>query len=270
MKKFSNKFGEVVITVFFVTLLVIASPFILVWLPIKTIRDYLKYKKSKYYQDTGEKYSWLCADTPHISFYNDIKSNKMPIKYYRDKNIRITGYGYFIYNDLLLLCDYDSDSLFFDKEKDEWLVYKEHDYLLLENEIDEEIKKVNEFLGEAICKKAVVFVDKDIFDKTSKKYYDKISLLPIIDGEKASSLKDFENFNNMKSVKVKEIFIKDGYVNVLLDNNENYEMIYRASKGVYWDKEYSSLFYKGIVSQDEALQVISEALENEYNIKLMF
>ena len=46
-------------------------------------------------------------------------------------------------------------------------------------------------------------------------------------------------------------------------------MIYRAAKGVYWDDELSSLFYKGIVSQEEALCFISEALENEYNIKLI-
>lgn len=190
MKKFLNNFGEVVRTFFFVTLLLIASPFILVWLPIKTIRDYLKYKKSKYYQDTGEKYSWLCADTPHISFYNDIKDARLPIKYYRDKNIRITGYGYFIYDNTLILCDYDSDLLFFDKDKDEWLVYEEHDYLLLENEIDEEIKKANEFLGENICKKALLFVDKDLLEEASQKQYERIEFLSITDGNKVAALKN--------------------------------------------------------------------------------
>lgn len=188
MKKFLNNFGKVVRTFFFVTLLLIASPFILVWLLIKTIRDYLKYKKSNYYQDTGEKYSWLCADTPHISFYNDIKDARLPIKYYRDKNIRITGYGYFIYDNTLILCDYDSDLLFFDKDKDEWLIYEEHDYLLLENEIDEEIKKANEFLGENICKKVLLFVDKDLLEEASQKQYEKIEFLSITDGNKVAAL----------------------------------------------------------------------------------
>jgi hypothetical protein len=67
-----------------------------------------------------------------------------------------------------------------------------------------------------------------------------------------------------------EVFIKDGYVNVFLDNNENYEMIYRAAKGVYWNGDLRSLFYKGIVSQEEALLFISEAMENEYNSQLIF
>lgn len=74
----------------------------------------------------------------------------------------------------------------------------------------------------------------------------------------------------MKQVRVKEIFIKDGYVHVLLDDNENYEMIYRAAKGVYWDEEKSSLYYKGKVSQEDALCFIAAAMENEYYTQLIF
>ena len=74
----------------------------------------------------------------------------------------------------------------------------------------------------------------------------------------------------MKKVNVKEVFIKDGYVNVRLDDNENYEMIYRAAKGVYWDNKLSTLFFKGVVPHEEALRFISEAMENEYYVKLIF
>ena len=48
----------------------------------------------------------------------------------------------------------------------------------------------------------------------------------------------------MESVLVKEIFCKDGFFYVKLDNNQNYEKIYRTARGVYWDSEISSLFYK--------------------------
>lgn len=74
----------------------------------------------------------------------------------------------------------------------------------------------------------------------------------------------------MKSVLVKEIFCKDGFFYVKLDNNENYEMIYRAAKGVYWDSETSSLFYKGKVTQEDAIKHIFEAMENEYRLTLIF
>ncbi len=189
MKTFSEKFGEAMLTVFIVTLLVLASPFIIVWLVISTFRDYFKYIGSRYYHDTGEKYSWLCADSYHVAFYNDIKDAQLPIDYYRNKEIKITGYGYFIYKDILLLCDYDSDTLFFDKDNDEWLVYEENDYLLLENEVNEEIKKVNDFLGKVICKRAVLFVESDLLDDVPEKYYKKIDFLPITDGDKISAIK---------------------------------------------------------------------------------
>lgn len=74
----------------------------------------------------------------------------------------------------------------------------------------------------------------------------------------------------MKTVKVKDIFTKDGYTHISLEDNENYEMIYRASRGVYWDSEASSLFYKGKVTEEEAMKYISEAMENEYYSLLLF
>ena len=195
MKEFLNKFGEVLIIVFIVMLLIIASPFIIVWLVIKTIKDYFKYIEGRYYQVTREKYSWLCAGTPHICFYNDIKDAGLPIKYYRDKSIRITGYGYFIYNSTLILCDYDSETLFFDKEKNEWLVYEEHDYLLLENKIDEEIKKVNEFLGEEVCNNAIIFVESDLLEDVPEIHYEKIEFLSVTEGNKVSALKKYYSMN---------------------------------------------------------------------------
>ena len=64
MKTFLNKFSEAMITVFIVVLLIIASPLIFIWIVIATTIDYFKYKKSRYYQDTGEKYS--CFVPGHI------------------------------------------------------------------------------------------------------------------------------------------------------------------------------------------------------------
>lgn len=74
----------------------------------------------------------------------------------------------------------------------------------------------------------------------------------------------------MREVKVKKCFFKDGYIHLKLKNKENYEMIYRAAKGVYWDEETSTLFYKGKVSPAEAIKFISEAMKNEYYITLEF
>lgn len=189
MKIFFKEFRDAMISLLVAILLILFSPFILIWLIIATIRDYIKYKKSLYYQDTYEKYSWMCGSSYYVAFYDAIKSAGLSIDYYRSNEVKLTGYGYFIYNDILLLCDYDSDTLHFDKDNDEWLVYDEDDYLLLETEIDEEIKKVNEFLGKEQCKRVILFVESEMLVEVPEKHYDRIEFLPIIDGDKISALK---------------------------------------------------------------------------------
>ena len=68
-------------------------------------------------------------------------------------------------------------------------------------------------------------------------------------------------------IKIVEVFNKNGYHYVRLSSG-SYEMIYRAARGVYWDEETSSLYFKGVVSREKALGFIAEALRNEYYIDL--
>ena len=68
-------------------------------------------------------------------------------------------------------------------------------------------------------------------------------------------------------IKIVEVFIKNGYYYVRLSRG-SYKMIYRAARGVYWDEETGSLFYKGAVSREKALGFIAEALRDEYHIDL--
>lgn len=190
MKVSFKKVGDALMSFFYAILLILASPVVLIWLVFATIHDYIKYKKTRYYKDTHERYSWLCAQSYYVSFYDSIKSAGLPIDYYRDRTIKLTGYGYFIFNDVLILCDYDSDILYFDKDNNEWMVYDEHDYVLLEpTTIDEELKKVNEFLDENRCKKVIIFVERELLEEATGKEYERIILLPIEDGDKISALK---------------------------------------------------------------------------------
>ncbi len=190
MKVSFKKVGVALMSFFYAILLILASPFVLIWLVFATIHDYIKYKKTRYYKDTHERYSWLCARSYYVSFYDSIKSAGLPIDYYRDRTIKLTGYGYFIFNDVLILCDYESDILYFDKDNNEWMVYDEHDYVLLEpTTIDEELKKVNEFLDENRCKKVIIFVERELLEEATGKEYERIILLPIEDGDKISALK---------------------------------------------------------------------------------
>ena len=188
MKTFFKKFFEALSTVIGAVGLLLFLPFILILLAVLTIINYIKYKKTRYYMDTKESYSWLCADSAHISFYNDIKKSELPIEYYRDKNIKITGYGYFVYRDILIIRDFDN-VIYFDSEQNEWFIYEEHGENLLKEKVEEEIKKANEFFGENRCNKAIVFLDAEVFDETLEKHYENFEFLR--DTDKISELNEF-------------------------------------------------------------------------------
>lgn len=76
-------------------------------------------------------------------------------------------------------------------------------------------------------------------------------------------------FLQRKNVRVLKIFCKNKYYHVK-PSHGSYDMIYRAARGVYWDKETSTLYFKGITTREEALRIISEAMKNEYDITLKF
>ena len=63
-------------------------------------------------------------------------------------------------------------------------------------------------------------------------------------------------------IKIVEVFSKNGYYHVKLSHG-CYEMIYRAARGVYWDEETTSLYFKGAVSCEDAIGFIAEALKQE-------
>lgn len=188
MKLFLKKFGEALLTFFIAVLFIIFSPIILILFLIKTVSDYFKYIKSRYYRDTHEKYSWMCASSDYITFYNTIKNAELPVEYYRDNQIKETGYGYFVYKDTLLICDYDSDSVYFDKEREEWFAYDTKDCVLLESEVDKEIEAVNKFLGENRCSKAVIFIESSILEDVPEKHYERIEFLPVSNLDLVSAL----------------------------------------------------------------------------------
>ena len=194
MKTFLKKFFDAISTVIGVVGLLLLSPFILillaVFIVVLTIINYIKYKKTSYYKDTKERYSWLCADSAHISFYDDIKKSELPIEYYRDKNIKTAGYGYFVYRDILIIRDFDN-VIYFDSGQNEWFIYEEHGENLLKENVEEEIKKANEFFAENRCNKAIVFVEDEVLDEAPEKYYENIELLRVTGTDEISALNNF-------------------------------------------------------------------------------
>ena len=73
----------------------------------------------------------------------------------------------------------------------------------------------------------------------------------------------------LTTIKVSDVFQLNGYY-YLKPENGSYEMIYRAARGVYWDDDKSSLYFKGVTTRENALRIIAEAMKNEYGIILIF
>ena len=147
----------------------------LLGLVIITPFDYFKYKKSRYYKDTKEKYSWLCTSSYYIKFYDMIKNENLPIDFYRCNYVPITGYGFFVYKDILILNDYEPC---YDQEKNVWLVEIDDEYIDLKVDVENAIDRCNELLKADVCKKAVVLIDSDLYDQHPDVKYENIEFLP--------------------------------------------------------------------------------------------
>lgn len=165
--------------VLFLLCLLIITPF-----------DYLKYKKSRYYKDTKEKYSWLCASSGYIEFYDMIKNEDLPIDFYRCDYAPITGYGFFVYKDILILNDYEPC---YDEEKNIWLTEIEDEYIDIKVDAENAIDRCNELLKNDTCKKAVVLIDKDLYEKHPDVKYENVEFLPVDNDSDAKAIKKLLN-----------------------------------------------------------------------------
>lgn len=136
--KFRERVSEIFLTIFCIVILIIALPFVLLWLLwelIYTPIGYMKFKKSRYQKDFPQKYKWL--RTPHTDneVYTIVKENDLPIdylKFYEDYELP----GYFLYKDILLVF---SEPFFFDEKKELWLFWPNN-----QDDTDEENEEVLE------------------------------------------------------------------------------------------------------------------------------
>ncbi len=158
----------------------------LLGLLIATPFDYIKYKRTQYYKDTHEKYSWLCTSSYYITLYDLIKKENLPIAYYRCYDALVTGYGYFIYKDTLILNDYEPC---FDGERKVWTVEIEDEYVDIKEEVEAAIENCNAFLKAEVCKKAVVLIDRDVLSEHPDTRYDFFAFVPVCDDDIATALK---------------------------------------------------------------------------------
>ena len=162
-----------------IILIILLLPIIvlfLLWVLLITPIDYIKYKRSHYYKDTKEKYTWFCTRSYWIKVYELIKKENLPIDYYRCDDAPITGYGFFVYKDTLVL---NAGEPCYDAEKNIWLVEIDDEYVDIKVDVEAEIARCNDLLKNDVCKKAVILIDEDVYQEHPDVQYENIEFLPV-------------------------------------------------------------------------------------------
>lgn len=179
-----NKIKETLVCIVVFPIVIIYVLYLFLITPI----DYFRYKRSMYYKDTKEKYSWLCTVSHCIKLYDLIKKHNLPIDYYRDYDAPLAGDGYFIYKDILILSVYETE-LCFDETKNIWTIEIEDEYVDIKEEVEADIKRCNDFLKDNICTRALVFIYDEVYKEHPDVKYEKIDFLPVKNNSYIDALK---------------------------------------------------------------------------------
>jgi len=160
MKKILRKIGDFFGTLCGIVLLLIVGICLVLSLPF----DYIKYKRSHYYKTIHKKYTLFAAMGSYFELYNEIIKNDLPIKYFSNPNETSLEYGWFVYDNTLIISNVFSFKYNFENCQWNYCVEDEEAegerfIMPLDEYIETEIQEANQLAGEVICDKAVVLID---------------------------------------------------------------------------------------------------------------
>ncbi len=158
LKAVKDFFFTVLSWVFAVFVALIFGIFVLVYLPV----DYVKYRKSRYYRMTLEKYSPFAASGFQFRLFQKISENQLPIRYISNPAEKTPEAGWFLYGDTVILSRDFSYEYF--PEEGRWAYFAEDEagsdtLMTPEEEIGLAIDEVNRLTGTEECKKGVILFD---------------------------------------------------------------------------------------------------------------
>lgn len=185
MKEKLVKFGKVILVVLFIPFLILIIIGVFLYTPI----DFIRYRITKYYKDTKEKYTWMSTSSYYIRMYDSIMKADLPIEYIRRKEVRLNGYGYFFYKNFLIL-DY---LMFYDKEINAWTaeVNEDEGYIRVEEAVNRDIQEFNEYMNAEIVNRAAILVRNDEIDKFSIQELENCEILLVAQDDITTALKNF-------------------------------------------------------------------------------
>ncbi len=184
MEDNTTKIGKLFLTFIFIPLFLLIGIGFLLYTPI----DFVRYRKTRYYKDTKEKYTWLSTVSYYVRLYDVVKSAKLPIEYFRCAEVSLNGYGYFIYKNILILNNYE---ICYDNEINAWTVEIEDEYIRVEEAVRQDIQEFNEFMKADISDRAVILVDNDEIFESNLPELENCEFLLKSQGGTATALQNF-------------------------------------------------------------------------------
>ncbi len=179
-----SKLVEVLLTILFFPIILLVLLFFLLYTPV----DYIRYRRSLYYRDTKEKYCWLGGTRSSLKLYDTIRKEDLPIRFIRDDSFPANCYGYFVFENNLILCEYTPVFNAAEKrwEFEEEDVYIEFDAAAVQSEID----RCNELLNENVCTFAYVLLDNDDIPPEAPLVFETYRLIPVQNNNYAAALRE--------------------------------------------------------------------------------
>ncbi len=187
MKKVMSSVFSYLLLILLLPLLIIFCVCRVMYLPV----DAIIYHRSQYYKDIKEKYRLYGADSNCFKLYNLIYGLGLPVEYVRNSYVNINAYGYFYFDDTLIVTDYIPS---YDKEIQGWALVDSEDgghdgYVSIEDGLQVDIDDFNKFMGREVCSKAILLVDADDLHSEELLHTDKCENLLVYNDENDLSQK---------------------------------------------------------------------------------
>ena len=155
MKKVLENAGVLLSYIILTPILILVGIGLVLYLPV----DYVRYRRSAFYQDTGHRYELFSGGTPWIRLYNAMRKEEMPLDFHL--HAKDIYYGYFRYKNILLVQDFPVE---YEPKKSEWFVYYEDEdeqaCTTVAEALESCLESFHEIVGETLCDRAVLLVDR--------------------------------------------------------------------------------------------------------------
>ncbi len=122
--------------------------------------DFVRWCISPYRRDFGGRYPWMVSqNNPYFLIYNLIQRKHLPIRFYRDDTVKVACFGWFVYEDTLILPDMGWE---YDEEKNRWVTEEDDQTVVLDEAwVQKQLDDCNRAAGGEVCCQVILLCDED-------------------------------------------------------------------------------------------------------------